>query len=453
MAEPTRLVPADEHLSALSKILESGTVSSAKRLINTLHPAEIADLLESLPLAQRTLLWQMIDDDIGGEVLLEVGEEVRESLVQRMDAAEIRAAASGLAIDDLTDFIRSLPDTLIEESLQGMDKRDRQRLETMLAYPEDSAGGLMNLDTVTVRADVTLDVVLRYLRHRGALPDHTDRLIVVDRYDRYQGVLGLRHLLTCPVDATVAEIMRTDVQPILADTSATQVARRFEDHDLISAAVVNRNGTLLGRITVDDVLDVIREEAEQSVLSMAGLKQEDDIFSPPVRSARKRAVWLGVNLATAVLAAWVIGLFQVALEEIVALAILMPIVASMGGIAGSQTLTLVIRGQALGQIGIANTRWLLNKELLVALLNGLLWASVVAVIAWSWFDDYTIGLIIAIALIVNLLFAALAGVLIPLLLRSIGIDPALAAGVVLTTVTDVVGFIAFLGLASLFLLP
>lgn len=452
MSEPARIIQTDEHLAELSKIFESGTISSAKRLLNALHPAEIADLLESLPHAQRLLLWEIVDSEVEGEVLLEVGDEVRESLIRTMDVGEIRAATEKLDLDDLADFVQSLPNKLIEETLQGMDKQNRQRLDTVLSYPEDSAGGLMNLDTVTVRADVTLDVVLRYLRLRGELPKHTDRLIVVDRYDHYQGVLGLRHLLTSAPEISVAERMRNDVQPILADSPASQVARLFEDYDLVSAAVVDQDGKLLGRITVDDVLDVIRDEAEQPFLSMAGLSQEDDIFSPASRSAGRRAIWLGVNLATAFLAAWVIGLFQGTLEEIVALAILMPIVASMGGIAGSQTLTLVIRGQALGQISRANTRWLLNKELLVSLLNGAIWATVVGVVTLLWFGDYRIGVIIGAALIINLIFAALSGVLIPFLLRGLNIDPALAGGVVLTTVTDVAGFVAFLGLATLYLL-
>lgn len=452
MSEPTRIIQTDEHLTELSRILESGTISAAKRLMNALHPAEIADLLESLPQSQRMLLWEIVDDQIEGDILLEVGDEVRGTLLRTLEVGEIRAITESLDLDDLADFVQSLPDKLIDETLQGMDKQNRQRLDTVLSYPEDSAGGLMNLDTVTVRADVTLDVVLRYLRLKGELPQHTDRLIVVDRYDHYQGVLGLRHLLTCDPDTTVAQLMRSNVPPILADVPATQVARLFEDHDLISAAVVDNTGKLLGRITVDDVLDVIRDEAEQSLLSMAGLNQEDDTFSPAMRSARRRAIWLGVNLATALLAAWVIGQFQATLEEIVALAILMPIVASMGGIAGSQTLTLVIRGQALGQISRANTRWLLNKELLVSLINGAIWATVVAVIAFCWFGDYRIGLIIGIALVINLLFATLSGVFIPLLLRGLHIDPALAGGVILTTITDVVGFVAFLGLASLFLL-
>ncbi len=452
MSEPARIIQTVEHLAELSKILESGTISAAKRLMNALHPAEIADLLESLPHAQRALLWEIVDDEVEGEVLLEVGDEVRETLIRTMDVGEIRAATEKLDLDDLADFVQSLPDKLIEETLQGMDNQNRQRLDTVLSYPEDSAGGLMDLDTVTVRADVTLDVVLRYLRFKGELPRHTDRLIVVDRYDHYQGVLGLRHLLTSDPETSVAQRMRDDVQPILADSPASQVARLFEDHDLVSAAVVDQEGKLLGRITVDDVLDVIRDEAEQSFLSMAGLSQEDDIFSPASRSASRRAIWLGVNLATAFLAAWVIGLFRGTLEEVVALAILMPIVASMGGIAGSQTLTLVIRGQALGQISRSNTRWLLNKELLVSLLNGAIWATVVGSVAFLWFGDYRIGVIIGAALIVNLIFAALSGVLIPFLLRGLSIDPALAGGVVLTTVTDVAGFVTFLGLATVFLI-
>jgi magnesium transporter len=321
-----------------------------------------------------------------------------------------------------------------------------------LPYPEDSAGGLMSVDTITVRADVTLDVVIRYLRMHAELPDTTDKLIVVDRNDRLKGILPLATLLTNDPALPVAAVMKSEVTGIPATMPDYEVARIFEDRDLVSAPVVGPDGRLLGRITIDDVVDVIREDAEHSVLSMAGLDEEDDTFAPVIKSARRRALWLGINLLTAFLASWVIGLFQATLEQVVALAVLMPIVASMGGIAGSQTLIIVIRGLALGQIGTANARWLMGKELAVTVLNGLGWAVVVAVISGFWFQNTHIGLIIAAALIVNLVFAAVAGLSIPFVLTRMNIDPAHAGSVLLTTVTDVVGFMVFLGLGTIFLL-
>jgi magnesium transporter len=421
-------------------------------MLNALHPAEIAHLLESLPPARRELVWELVDPENDGEVLVHLGDEARASLVREMETGELLAALEGLDVDDLADFIQGLPDALISEALEGMNKQDRLRLEAVLSYPEDTAGGLMNTDTVTVRADVSLDVVLRYLRRQGKIPDLTDSLIVVNRYDRYLGLLPLSELLTKEPDYTVAEVMDQSMEGIPARTPATEVTKLFEDLDLISAPVIDDNGTLLGRITIDDVVDVIREEADHSVLSRAGLNEDEDIFAPVLPSARRRAVWLGVNLLTAFLASWVIGQFQDTLQQVVALAVLMPIVASMGGIAGSQTLTLVIRGLALGQVGKTNTRWLLSKEIAVGALNGLVWAAVVSLFAILWFRDLQIGGIIALALVLNLLAAALAGVIIPIVLRRLRIDPALAGGVVLTTVTDVVGFLAFLGLATALLL-
>lgn len=436
----------------ITGILESGSFSAARNLLQAMHPAEIADLLESLPSNKREVVWEMVDLDIEGDVLIEVHDEVRDALVKNMDADELRAASEQLDLDDLADFVQSLPEKLTSEVLRGMSDQDRQRLESVLFYPEDSAGGLMNLDTLTVRGDVTLDVVLRYLRRRGSMPANTDRLIVVDRFGCYCGVLSVRRLLTHNTDALVSSVMREDIEPIPVMTSDTDVARLFEDYDLVSAAVVDDDNKLLGRITIDDVVDVIREEAEQSVMRMAGLNQEDDIFAPAIRSARKRAIWLGVNLLTALLASWVIARFETTLDKVVTLAVLMTIVPSMGGIAGSQTLTLMIRGQALGQVNRSNTRSLLYKEMSVGLINGVLWAIVVCFFTLWWFGDIKLGVLLGAALIINLLFAALAGLAIPVLLRRVGVDPALAGGVVLTTVTDVVGLIAFLGLATLILL-
>jgi len=446
--EPDTTAPPVSLIESISESLGQGSLQAARRILHAMHPAEIADALEALPPARRRLLWDIVDPEIDGEVLMEVGDEVRESLVREMDAEELRAATDQLDLDDLADFVQSLPEQLTADVLASMGRQDRVRLEQVLSYPEDSAGGLMNLDTITVRGDVSLDVVLRYLRRRGEMPLHTDRLWVTDRYGRFRGELPLRRLLTASTDTLVGEICRDDREPLNVLTPAQEVARLFEDYDLVSAPVVDDNGRLLGRVTIDDVVDVIRDEAEQSMMSRAGLDQETDIFAPIFRSARRRAVWLGVNLLTALLASWVISQFDATLERIVLLAVLMSVVPSMGGIAGSQTLTLVIRGQALGQVNRSNVRALTLRELAVGLLNGVLWAAVVAVLVWLWFGEPRIGLILGAALVVNLFTAAYAGIGLPMLMKRLGIDPALAGGVALTTVTDVVGIVTFLGLAT-----
>ncbi len=451
MSEATDQDNSRSRLHNLTEALQSGTLLKVRLMLNTLHPAEIAHLLESLPPARRRLVWELVDPESDGEVLANANDEVRAALIREMEPEELVAATGGLDMDDLADILQDLPDVVTREVLQSMDKQYRHRLEAVLSYPEASAGGLMNLDTVTVRADVTLDVVLRYLRLRGEIPDLTDSLVVVDSFDKYSGLLPLSTLLTRDPSNTVAEVMDREVEGIPADTSASEVANLFEQRDLISAPVTDSQGRLLGRITIDDVVDVIRDEAEHSLMGMAGLGEDEDMFAPVLASSRRRAVWLGINLATAFLASWVIGLFEGTIQKVVALAVLMPIVASMGGIAGSQTLTLVIRGLALGHVEESNARWLMLRELAVGALNGLLWAFVVAAIATAWFESLKIGAIIAAAMIINLLVAALSGFGIPLLLRRLGIDPALAGSVVLTTVTDVVGFMAFLGLATVFL--
>lgn len=442
----------DQTLKVIGDALQSGTMQRARRILNALHPAEIANLLEALPHSQRGIVWNMLDHDDDGEILLNVGDEVRNGLIQLMDSDALVSATEGLEMDDLADLLADLPDTVTEQALAGMDYQDRQRLEAVLAYDEDTAGGLMNTDTVTVRRDVTLDVVLRYLRTRGELPHATDSLFVVDRYDHYIGTLPLIKVLTNKPTELVRDVMIDNVEAFSSQTEANIIAKSFQDLDLVSAAVVDENNKLIGRITVDDVVDVIREEAEHSVFSMAGLSEEEDLFGPVVPSTRRRAVWLGVNLATAFLAAWVISLFQPTLEKIIVLAILIPVVASMGGIAGSQTLTLVIRGIATGQVGRSNSKLLLTKELAVGLLNGMVWAIVVAIVVVLWFKDIKMGGTIAAAMAANLMCAALAGVTIPIILRKLKIDPALAGGVVLTTITDVIGIFAFLGLATWLLL-
>jgi magnesium transporter len=448
----TTAEPPKDRIHSFRQLLETGTMQQAGRMLNSLHPSEIADLLESVPLRERKIIWEMIDPDLEGEILVELGEEVRESIVREMETEEVLAAVENLDADDMADLILSLPEAVIRETLASMDKQRLRQVEAVLSYPEDTAGGLMDLNMVTVRPDVTLDLVLRYLRRLGELPRHTDKLMVVNRFNRYLGTISLHSILINPFDKTVAELLETGKEPIPVHLPDKAVARLFQDHDLISAPVVDEGNRLIGRITIDDVVDVIVEEASKSVMSMAGLSEDEDIFAPVVRSTRRRAIWLGANLVTALIAAWVIGLFEATIQQIVALAVLMPVVASMGGIAGSQTLTLVIRAQALGQVGRSNARALLTKELSVGLLNGLLWSLVVAVVTAVWFDNAQIGGIIAAALIINLVAAAFSGVVIPFVLRKLHVDPALAGGVILTTVTDVVGFMAFLGIATVLLL-
>jgi magnesium transporter len=439
-------------LELLTEALDSGAADQIHTLLTSLHPAEIADVLESFPHGPREILWALVDTRDQGETLVHVNDEVRAGLIGEMETRDLVAATEGLDTDDLADVVKDLPLALIHEVLLAMDRQNRDRLEAVLHYPEDSAGGMMNLDTVTVRADVSIDVVMRYLRLYIDFPATTDTLFVVDRADRYMGILPLTTLLTTDPDRLVAAVMDSETRAIPATLSDVDVARLFEDHDLLSTPVVDETGKLLGRITIDDVVDVIREDADHSLLSLAGLDEEDDTFAPVFKSAGRRGIWLGINLATALLASMVIGLFQATLEQVVALAVLMPIVASMGGIAGSQTLIIVIRGLALGQVGSSNARWLLQKELAVSALNGMAWALVVALISGLWFDNRDIGLIIGAALIINLVCAAVAGLSIPFMLKNMNIDPAHAGTVLLTTITDVIGFVVFLGLGTVFLL-
>ena len=441
-----------KRVNSLRQLLESGTMQQAGRMLNSLYPSEIADLLESLPLRERKFVWEMVDPDTEGEVLVELGDEARDSVIKDMEAEEVVAAVEHLDADDMADLILSLPEAVIRETLASMDKQRLQQVEAVLSYPENTAGGLMELNMVTIRPNVTVDVVLRYLRRLGELPGHTDRLFIVDRFSRYLGTVPLDKILTRPDDTLIIDLIDAKIEPVPVNMPDTEVARLFQDRDLISAPVVDEHARLLGRITIDDVVDVIVETADKTVLSSAGLAEDEDIFAPIVRSTRRRSVWLGANLATAFLAAWVIGLFEATIQQIVALAVLMPIVASMGGIAGTQTLTLVIRAEALGQVGRSNVRSLLIKESAVGFLNGMLWAMVVAVVASLWFKNIKIGGVIAAALIINLLAAALTGVCLPFILRKLKIDPALAGGVILTTVTDVIGFMSFLGIATLTLL-
>jgi magnesium transporter len=438
-------------LGALRAALERGTIRQVGAMLSSLHPAEIARVLESLPPPERLIVWELVADEDEGDVLVQLNDEVRARLVDEMGADEVIAATEGMDLDDLADFVADLPEAVNRQVIKSLSKQDQERLQSVLSFPEDSAGGLMDPDTISVRPDVTLEVVLRYLRILGEIPDKTDAVFVVDRNNRYLGALYIARLVTRDPQSRVIKVMDRTVEPMRSDRSAQEIAMAFRDLDLVSAPVVDEDGRLIGQITVDDVVDVIQDQADHDILRMAGLDEDDDMFAPVIPSTQRRAVWLGVNLATAFLAAAVVAIFKPTLEKVVVLAVLMPVVASMGGIAGSQTLTLMIRGLALGRVQDSNARWLLAKELAVGLLNGMVWACVVALVTVFFFSTWEVGAIIAIALAVNLITAALAGFSIPLLLRKLRIDPALAGTVVLTTVTDVVGFVAFLGLGTLFL--
>ncbi len=441
----------EDKLSRLTDVIESGSLFQLQSMINALHPAEIAHILESSPPSRRSIIWELIDPENEGETLIELGDEVRSNLVDDMESGELVAAVKDLEVDDIVDFLQSLPDELTEQTLAGMDRQQRNRIKAALAYDEDTAGGMMNTKVITIRADVSVDVVLRYLRMQEELPSHTDSLIIVDKYGKYVGILPITSLLTSRPDQKIQDLVDDQQPAIPADMPSNEVASLFEDRNLISAPVVDENGILLGKITIDDVVDVIRDEAEHSMMGMAGLNEEEDLFAPVISSSKRRALWLGTNLLTAFLASWVIKQFTSTLESAIALVALMSIVPSMGGIAGSQTLTLVIRGLALGQIVRGNTRSLLNKELLIGLINGLIWAIVVFAISVIIFHDTGIGIVVAIAMLLNLLVAPLTGVILPIILRKLGIDPALAGSVLLTTVTDVIGYAAVLGLAALLL--
>ncbi len=436
-------------VDSLHEALSQDAIDLARDIIATLHPSEIADVIERIPGRDRNIVWELIDTELEGEVLSHMQDAVRTEFLEHLHPHEVADATKDLAADDVADILQDLPEEVADTVLRSMDEQNRERLSSVLTYPEDTAGGLMNIDVVSVRADVSLDAVARYLRLMGEIPEKTDNLMVVDRDNHYLGVLALTELLVRDPETSVGEWMEEE-SFLSVNTPTTEVAKLFEQRDLLSAAVVDEENHLLGRITIDDVVDVIQEEAEHVVRSMAGLG-DDDMFSPVIASTKRRAIWLGINLMTAFLAAWVIGRFENTIQELVALAVLMPVVAGMGGIAGSQTLTIAIRGIALGQISKTNIKPLIIKELSVGILNGIVWSCIVAGIVIAWFDSTFLGLVIGISMIINLIIAALAGATIPMILKRYGIDPAIAGGVILTTVTDVVGFMTFLGLATIFL--
>jgi len=439
-------------ITNIVELLNANDTAAVAALFAQAHPADIADSLEQLTPANRPLAWVHIPKEVKGDVLTELSEGVFKNLAHELDNKELVNAIKVLDIDELADLIPDLPEALLADVLFEVDTETRANLGEVLSYPEDSAGGLMNIDTTTVRDNISLDVVLHYLRLKSELPEHTDTIYLVDRQNRLTGILPIDRLITQPGnDPAITHAVETPVIFQCLDDEE-DVAKAFADYDLISAPVVDENKALLGRITIDDVVDVIRDQAEHDIMAAAGLKEDEDIFAPVAKTSRDRTVWLAVNLVTALLGSWVIGQFEGSIQQLVALAVLMPIVASMGGNAGTQTLTVVIRGMSLGTISRGNMITILKKETMVGLLNGLIWAVVIALIATLWFQNLDLGLVIAAAMIANLVMGAIAGVCIPIFLDRMEIDPALAGGVALTTVTDVVGYFSVLGLATILLL-
>lgn len=429
--------------------LRAETLVDVAGILADMSPGDVAYLISSSPPDNRSVLLGLLEPEQEALVVNELPDDLRNATLIDREPEALAEIVGQLDDDDVADILHELPDEVTGQVLAIMDEQYRQRLQTVLSFPDDVAGGLMSTDTITIRADLTLDVVLRYLRRHAEIPPNTDNLIVVNRTDRFVGLLPIGTVLVSDPAVSVREMMITDQEAINADTPATEVARRFERNDWVSAPVVDDSGKLLGRITIDDVVDVIMEEADHSLTSLAGLAEEDT-FAPVWQSAPRRAVWLGLNLVTALLASSVINLFQGTIEKVVALAVLMPIVASMGGIAGTQSLTILIRAMAMGQISDRNQLWLIGRESLVGLFNGLLWAAVIAATASIWFGDMVLGAVIACAMLINLITAGLTGAGLPIVLRRMRIDPALAGGVLVTTITDVVGFLAFLGLATVF---
>lgn len=438
------------NISYIKDRLSSGTYSQINRMLNSLNPSDIAHFIESSPPEDRDFVWQILNTDVEGEVLNHLSDALQEQFLENMDAAEVAEVTESLETDEIADIIQRMPEAVIEEVLSSMSIQNRLRLEEVLSYPEDSAGGMMNTDVIAVRKNHTLDVVMRYLRMQGSIPKSTNKIFVVNRENNYRGSLNLNKLLISDLSLHVEDIYEENDMAISTSMDDTEVARTFEKKDLISAPVIDDQGKLVGRITIDDVVDVIKEDADETFRQISGLEQ--DTFVKTSVATKNRAVWLGLNLITAFIAASFIDIFKDTIAEVVTLAVLMPIVASMGGVAATQTLTIMVRGMALGQIGRTNILWLIKRETLVGLGNGILWAIVVGLIASWWFQDTLIAQIIAFAMILNLLVGVLSGVFIPLLLKSINLDPGVGGTVIVTTITDVAGFVSFLGLATIFLI-
>lgn len=452
MAEALVSKYVQSQLRALNGALINGQFVSVRKLLLELPPSDVAHILESSPSRTRDELWELIDADFHGDILEELSDDVRNGIITKMLPASVVDALEEMDTDDLAETLSSLPEPVLQDILASMDAQDRLRAEQALSYGEETAGFIMNTDTITLRPDVTIDVVLRYIRLKGELPENTDTFYVVNRTDNLVGIVPVSRLLTAETDAKVSDVMDEESEAIPVNMSDDEVASLFERYNWLSAPVVDEKNRLVGRITIDDVVDIIREDAEHSMMSMAGLDDDEDTFAPVLQSTKRRSVWLAVNLVTALMAAMVSDLFEATLSQLAVLAILNTIVPSMGGVAGNQTLTLVIRGMALGHVNANNSRWLISKEIAIGFLNGAIWAILIATVIAVWKQNYMLGVIIAFAMLVNMIAAALAGATLPLVMKRLKIDPALAGSVILTTITDVVGIFAFLGTATLFLM-
>jgi len=417
--------------------------------LQEMRPSEIAHSIESLPPKERRLIWSLLDTSTEGEILAELHDEIQQELMAEIKSDELVEIISDLEIDELVDILQNLPKVKVESVLSKIARRDSERIRTVLEYSEDSAGGLLNTDVISVRPRHSLEVVMRYLRSKKELPNNTDKIFVVSRDDKYLGELPVSKLLVSEPRLTVRELMETEVKPIAADINDKEVAKLFEQNDWVSAPVVDEEMKLLGRITVDDVVDVIIEDADQNLIGLAGIAE--DTFAPPGRAAKSRALWLSINLLTAFIAAATINLFQTTIDKFVYLAVLMPIVASMGGVAATQTLTIVIRGLSLEQIKSSNLNWLFKRELLVSILNGIFLSILISIVTYFWFQELLISILICAAIVINLISSVIAGIFVPIILNKLNQDPAIAGSVVVTTVTDVIGFFSFLGLATIFL--
>ena len=441
--------PSDELLESIQGKNVSSSLNQVKRILGNMHSSEIAHSLESLPPKERQLLWSMIEIEDEGEIIAELNDEIQQELIAEISPDELIKIIEDLELDEIVDILQALPESKTQNILSSMSQRDQKRIKEALVYPEDSAGGLMNTDIISVRPKHSIEVVMRYLRAQKKLPKNTDQIFVVSRENKYLGALPVSSILVSEPSLNTRELMETATKPLDADLIDKDVARLFEQNDWVSAPVVDKNSHLIGRITIDDVVDVIIEDADQNFLGMAGIAE--DTFAAPARAARGRVLWLSINLMTAFIASMTISLFQATIDQIVYLAILMPIVASMGGVAGTQTLTIVIRGLTLQQINSTNLNWLFKREVAVSIVNGILLSILVGGITYLWFESFVLSLVISIAMVINLISSAFAGILIPIILRKFNQDPAIAGSVVVTTVTDVIGFFSFLGLAAIFL--
>ena len=426
------------------------SLNQIRRLLNDMSSSEIAHALESSPPKQRSIIFSLLETEEEGDVLFELGEEIQQDLISNISNEELSEAVKELELDEIVDILQNLPEERMKTILSNMSKVDRQRIEMGLTFPENTAGGLLNTDVISVRPNNSIKEVLSYLRDQKELPESTDKIFVVNNDNNYLGELPISKIITTDPVMNVREIMETDIPAIDVNLEDKDVATIFERNNLISSAVIDHKGQLIGRITIDDVVDVIREDADQNLLGMAGVAE--DTFAPPGRAAKSRVFWLAMNLVTAFIAASTINVFQDVIDKIVYLAVLMPIVASMGGVAATQTLTIVLRGLTLEQINTSNIKWLFKRELAVSIINGIVLSTLVAISTYLWFQDYTLAVLIASALVINLISSVIAGILVPLILRKLNQDPAIGGSVVVTTVTDVVGFFSFLGLATIYLI-